>query len=345
VLDKKLLVEEAIPKYFGQTKYASFTRQLSGWGFRRLNQTGRDFGCYYHECFLRGQPRLTILMRRVPSGQGNKATRNITRPEPDFYVIAEQFPLHDTGEEPVYSPTLFEDKKKEEEEYKTKAKESNAFHEVITSFDPLPVSNHSNLDSIASSWASTSRCDNTVNQFHVKNGNQYFGKTPQDETGSEHNFMYTPAPVFSPHYLGATGNLIYQNVQDQGGQGLAQPPQTAMVAAPIGIGICATDGASCHGSAVAMGHPDQHTHPHFQGAVYHDPLVCNNRGSLGYVSMNLGSQLQSNNDYHYQPKGQDQKPTHCSTRNPWIATAVTEDPLKQMPMRSIPDQAFDFNSS
>ena len=40
VLNKKLLVEEAIPKFFGQSKYASFTRQLSGWGFKRLHQTG-----------------------------------------------------------------------------------------------------------------------------------------------------------------------------------------------------------------------------------------------------------------------------------------------------------------
>ena len=35
VIDKDLLVEEVIPKFFGQSKYASFTRQLSGWGFKR----------------------------------------------------------------------------------------------------------------------------------------------------------------------------------------------------------------------------------------------------------------------------------------------------------------------
>jgi len=35
VTNKELLVEEVIPKFFGQTKYASFTRQLSGWGFKR----------------------------------------------------------------------------------------------------------------------------------------------------------------------------------------------------------------------------------------------------------------------------------------------------------------------
>lgn len=30
--DKDRLVDEVIPKYFVQTKYESFTRQLSGWG-------------------------------------------------------------------------------------------------------------------------------------------------------------------------------------------------------------------------------------------------------------------------------------------------------------------------
>ena len=40
VKNKELLVEEVIPKFFGQSKFASFARQLSGWGFKRLHQTG-----------------------------------------------------------------------------------------------------------------------------------------------------------------------------------------------------------------------------------------------------------------------------------------------------------------
>ena len=35
VKNKELLVEEVIPKFFGQSKFASFARQLSGWGFKR----------------------------------------------------------------------------------------------------------------------------------------------------------------------------------------------------------------------------------------------------------------------------------------------------------------------
>ena len=91
VINKELLTEEVIPKFFGQSKYASFNRQLSGWGFKRLQRVGPDFGCYYHECFLRGKPELTRLMRRVPRGQG-KATPNM-HAEPDFYSIAKIYPL------------------------------------------------------------------------------------------------------------------------------------------------------------------------------------------------------------------------------------------------------------
>ena len=35
VNNKELLMEEVAPKFFGQSKYASFARQLSGWGFKR----------------------------------------------------------------------------------------------------------------------------------------------------------------------------------------------------------------------------------------------------------------------------------------------------------------------
>ena len=93
--DKELFMEEVAPEFFGQSKYASFARQLSGWGFKRLHQTGSDFGCYYHECFLRGHPRLTVLMRRVSGGQG-KGTPNMNA-EPDFYAIAEHFPLEESS--------------------------------------------------------------------------------------------------------------------------------------------------------------------------------------------------------------------------------------------------------
>eukprot|EP00984_Skeletonema_dohrnii_P023631 scaffold12732_cov74-Skeletonema_dohrnii-CCMP3373.AAC.2 len=181
VLDRKLLVEEAIPRYFKQNKYPSFARQLSGWGFKRLLKTGPDMGCYYHECFLRGYPRLTALMRRISPGMG-KATLNILT-EPDLNMIAKQFPLH-------------------ADYFETKAKGSSSSQKEAT-FDSLPV------DSLAPMASLTSRGEISAHQLQVKNGgNQYMGKT-EDETGRMSTTMYRES------YLNAAGNL-YREVKDQG---------------------------------------------------------------------------------------------------------------------------------
>lgn len=110
-----------------------------------------DFGCYYHECFLRGHARLTILMMRISPGQG-KATPNAYE-EPDFYTIAKRFPLHATDEEPLFSPDKFEFEGKESgkvEATKEEAKPSSP--QEVMNVDPIPVSNHNNLDSLDMAW-------------------------------------------------------------------------------------------------------------------------------------------------------------------------------------------------
>lgn len=89
--DKELLIREVVPKYFVQSKYESFTRQLNGWGFKRLHQSGNDFNAYYHEYFLRGVPHLTALMKRVQSNKGKLLPH--VEGEPNFYEIEKQFPL------------------------------------------------------------------------------------------------------------------------------------------------------------------------------------------------------------------------------------------------------------
>jgi len=91
IIDKERLVSEVIPSYYVCKKYESFTRQLNGWGFKRLHQHGSDFGCYYHESFLRGLPDLTCLVRRLPPNRG-KATP-FAQGEPNFYKVSEVYPL------------------------------------------------------------------------------------------------------------------------------------------------------------------------------------------------------------------------------------------------------------
>jgi hypothetical protein len=72
-----------VPRYFVQSKYQSFARQLNGWGFKRLHQAGNDFNAYYHECFLRGMPQLAVLMKRVSPKQGRLLPH--LEGEPNFY--------------------------------------------------------------------------------------------------------------------------------------------------------------------------------------------------------------------------------------------------------------------
>lgn len=119
ILDKELLISEAVPLYFTQSKFQSFTRQLSCWGFKRLHKLGADFGCYYNEAFLRGIPLLTGLIMRVQSNQG----KSLPYPEgePDFYYISALRPLS--------TPPMTLDN--EDEDYSTPATARPAAAEVV----------------------------------------------------------------------------------------------------------------------------------------------------------------------------------------------------------------------
>lgn len=77
-------VAEVMPRFFRQSKFTSFQRQLNLYGFVRLS-TGRDCGSYYHECFLQGCPALCrrIVRRRI-KGNGVKPVPSPST-EPDFY--------------------------------------------------------------------------------------------------------------------------------------------------------------------------------------------------------------------------------------------------------------------
>ena len=80
----KLFATEVLPRFFKQTKFLSFTRQLNLWGFKRITK-GVDGGAYYHELFLRGRSYLAMRMRRQKiKGTGMKLTPN-PEGEPDFY--------------------------------------------------------------------------------------------------------------------------------------------------------------------------------------------------------------------------------------------------------------------
>eukprot|EP00593_Proboscia_inermis_P014590 CAMPEP_0171326616 /NCGR_PEP_ID=MMETSP0816-20121228/117567_1 /TAXON_ID=420281 /ORGANISM="Proboscia inermis, Strain CCAP1064/1" /LENGTH=568 /DNA_ID=CAMNT_0011826135 /DNA_START=138 /DNA_END=1844 /DNA_ORIENTATION=+ len=76
-----------MPKYFKQSKFTSFQRQLNLYGFNRLTR-GNDAGGYYHELFLRGKTFIcTRLMRVKVNGRGVKGLSN-PELEPEFYSMS-----------------------------------------------------------------------------------------------------------------------------------------------------------------------------------------------------------------------------------------------------------------
>jgi len=89
VLKPKTYEEKIIPKYFRHAKYASFMRQVNGWGFKRMTQ-GPDHNSYYHELFLRGLSHLCIKMRRPTKAKTGSTDSDIN---PDFYRLSMVAPL------------------------------------------------------------------------------------------------------------------------------------------------------------------------------------------------------------------------------------------------------------
>lgn len=89
VHDMERFVSEVMPKYFKQSKWNSFARQLNLYGFIRIT-SGPDAGGYYHELFLKGRPNLCLHMRRVgvPQGEDRRKFRPKNKNvEPDFYSM------------------------------------------------------------------------------------------------------------------------------------------------------------------------------------------------------------------------------------------------------------------
>lgn len=78
-----------ICRFFCQTKYASFQRQLNLYGFQRFLHHSRDKGAYYHACFIRGNRALVrnILRRKIKGSSSSNAASKLLMPheEPDFY--------------------------------------------------------------------------------------------------------------------------------------------------------------------------------------------------------------------------------------------------------------------
>jgi len=297
-----------------------------------------DFGCYYHDCFLRGHPRLTILMRRVSRGQG-KASPNTTA-EPDFYAIAQQYPLLESDDKLVISPK-FECKK---EEAKTKLLPSA---QGIMNFDPfLPVSKH-NHDSLE--LATNSRSQTSVNQFHVMNHRQCLGRAPQQDEAVHLSYTqpesyYHGGIMFRHNYLD-NGNFYRQPTTNVTAQGQILPqPQTKTASSMCMDDTRCIDGTTCHvrndSQQYSAGSPSREAPTGYFNIqnLNDDPLMFR-QNSIGNRNTNLSNYYSNNNDQGQAQGFQDQLPQTQS-----ISSADAEDFLQQMPT-SIPDQGLEFDVS
>ena len=75
-----------LPRYFKQTKYKSFQRQLHIYGFRRIGSKSiTDFGAYYHDKFIRGEQDSSLTMTRQTIKGPNRTTSMDHMDDPDFY--------------------------------------------------------------------------------------------------------------------------------------------------------------------------------------------------------------------------------------------------------------------
>lgn len=71
ILKPPVFEQLVIPLYFRHAKYASFMRQVNGWGFKRI-VSGNDHNSYYHEMFVRDMPQLCLKMKRIKKGETKK---------------------------------------------------------------------------------------------------------------------------------------------------------------------------------------------------------------------------------------------------------------------------------
>jgi hypothetical protein len=66
--DRDAFMNDVAPKYFRQSRFTSFVRQLNLYGFGRLSY-GPNRGAFAHPQFIRGRPELVDDIQRSPQGR------------------------------------------------------------------------------------------------------------------------------------------------------------------------------------------------------------------------------------------------------------------------------------
>jgi hypothetical protein len=73
VLESGRFTKTIMPKYFKQTKFISFQRQLNIYGFQKIHH-GPNKGGYLHACLVQGIPDMCLLIKRQGSPESKALT-------------------------------------------------------------------------------------------------------------------------------------------------------------------------------------------------------------------------------------------------------------------------------
>jgi hypothetical protein len=85
----EVFARTVMSRYFKQTKYKSFQRQLHLYGFRRI-LGGMDKDAYFHSMFIRNKKSMSLRMTRqkIKGKKPSNAVHHYAAGNPDFYSSA-----------------------------------------------------------------------------------------------------------------------------------------------------------------------------------------------------------------------------------------------------------------
>mmetsp|Transcript_28821 Transcript_28821/g.54461 ORF Transcript_28821/g.54461 Transcript_28821/m.54461 type:complete len:305 (-) Transcript_28821:601-1515(-) len=87
IRNNEKFMEHVVPRFFNQTKFRSFTRQLNLWGFTRISDVGPGSRAWKHEHFLRGRiDRLSSIERTESKKSNSKAAKTESHPQSNKIV-------------------------------------------------------------------------------------------------------------------------------------------------------------------------------------------------------------------------------------------------------------------
>ncbi|CAJ1935137.1 unnamed protein product [Cylindrotheca closterium] len=112
---KEEFMEQVLPRFFDQTKYKSFLRQLNLWGFERVLK-GPCRGGYRHSLFIKNQPNLCNQMKRTKikgtkqGDSGDSSQQQLTEGERHNMMISHFSDEHRVGikTNDLYDETSFD---------------------------------------------------------------------------------------------------------------------------------------------------------------------------------------------------------------------------------------------